>query len=78
MINEYEKSNLVSRFKDLEALAYAKRLEFLTVQVLPDCEFKNLKLIKLQKEEQELIQNFWVIMTTLLINYWEDIYKEII
>jgi hypothetical protein len=68
-MDESIKYQTISEFKDLEALAYAKRLEYLTIDILPECEFKRLKLEKLAQEEQALMLQFNNLMTELLVNY---------
>ncbi len=77
-MRDNEKQELISEFWDLERDAYQKKLEYITAQVLPDCKFKTLKLEKLLREEEILIQSFSILIERMITEYGEEILYEII
>ena len=55
---EEKKSELISAFKDIEALAMQKRLEYLTAETMPESILKDMKLAKINSERVKLEADF--------------------
>lgn len=63
---------------NIERDAYAKRLEYLTIDVLPDCDFKEMKIKKLLEEQHIILSDFNETITKLITDYWYDVLQELI
>lgn len=55
---EQIKSELISAFKDIEALAMQKRLEYLTVEIMPESVLKDMKIERINSERGTIEQQF--------------------
>ena len=75
---EIEKQLAIQEFKELEKTATNKRAEYLTAELLPDWEFKTIKLTKLFNEWEEIKTQYENKMQELIDKYWKSILNEII
>jgi hypothetical protein len=64
-----EKANLISAYRDIESLAMTKRLEYLTVEIMPESPLKDMKLAKINAERTKLEQDFANVVTELVTNF---------
>jgi len=61
-----DKANLISAYRDIESLAMQKRLEYLTVEIMPESPLKDMKLAKISAERESLEQEFARVVTELI------------
>lgn len=73
-----EKNNLINKYKDLEKKAKDIRLWFLTVELLEESIFKELKLKKIEDESFLIKKEFELIINELIQKYWQEILLEIL
>lgn len=75
---EFEKREAIKRFKEIEKIATQKRTEYITAELLPEWEYKELKLAKLFREWEEIKLQYEAKNNELKIKYWDDILLELI
>jgi anaerobic ribonucleoside-triphosphate reductase len=73
-----EKEADIEEFKTLEKQATEKRAEYLTAEMLPEWEFKNLKLKKLIDDGDDIKQQYEAVMQVLIEKYWQSILQELL
>ena len=73
-----EKYNNINNLKIIEKKSIEKRTEYLTCELLPDCEFKTLKINKLLQEGEELKKIYQETLENLTNVYWKEIIQELI
>lgn len=73
-----EKYNNINNLKIIEKKSIEKRTEYLTCELLPECDFKTLKINKLIEEGDELKKIYQETLEQLINIYWEEIIQELI
>jgi hypothetical protein len=77
-VKEFEKQKDIDLFKSIEKQATEKRSQYLTAQLLPEWEYKDLKLEKLDEESEELKLLHSSKLEELKTKYGEEILNELI
>lgn len=75
---EYIKAKKIRDYKKIENEAMIKRTEYLTAELLPDWEFKTLKLFKLENERINIEEKYNECVNSLINEYWKEILNELI
>lgn len=76
--NEIEKEDLIKEYRDIEKKAIEKRSEYLTAGLLPEWDFKQLKLSKLEDERINIENEYNLVINKLITKYWNNILVELL
>lgn len=68
----------IQKFKEIKKQAIEKRSEYITAELLPDWVFKTMNLEKLEKDRVEIEARYDECINNLVLEYWEEILKELI
>lgn len=66
MTSQEELDHYLSRYKDIEEKAIAKRSEYLTAELLPESPIKTMKLAKLNTERTEIEAEYADIVSNIV------------
>lgn len=66
MTKQEELDHYLSKYKDVEERAIAKRSEYLTADLLPDSPIKTMKLAKLEAERSEIEAEYADIVSNII------------
>lgn len=66
MTLQEELDHYISKYKDIEERAIAKRSEYLTAELLPESPIKTMKLAKLEAERSEIETEYADIVSNII------------
>ncbi len=66
MTSQEELDHYLSRYKDIEEKAIAKRSEYLTAELLPESPIKTMKLAKIEAERTEIETEYADIISNVI------------
>lgn len=78
MTPQEELDHYLSRYKDIEEKAIAKRSEYLTAELLPESPIKTMKLAKLNTERSEIETEYADIVSNVIRLGGNDVIANLI
>lgn len=76
--NPNARQDTINVFLELQERAMKKRLEYLTVDIMPESPLKTLKLAKIDIERLEMENEFAWLVNEMVSVFWYEVLQDLI